>query len=35
VLSCRAYKFVHPGMTVAKIVGAKPLAHRSGYLLED
>ena len=35
VLSCRAYRFVQPGMTVAKVVGTHSLDHRSGYLLED
>ncbi len=35
VLSRRLHKFVTAGMTVAKVVGTEPLAHRSGYLLED
>ena len=36
VLSRRVYKYVAAGMTVAKIVGTRPLSHRkSGNLLED
>ena len=35
VLSRRVYKYVTAGLTVAKIVGTRPLAHRkSGDLLE-
>jgi predicted deacylase len=35
LLSRRADKLAQPGDSLAKIVGAKPLAHRKGYLLED
>jgi predicted deacylase len=36
VLSRRVYKYVTAGLTVAKIVGTRPLAHRkSGDLLEN
>jgi hypothetical protein len=36
VLSCRSHRYVRPGMVLAKVVGAEPLAHRQGkYLLED
>jgi predicted deacylase len=35
ILSIRSHRYVTPGMAVAKIVGTEPLAHRSGYLLED
>lgn len=36
VLSRRSYKYVLPGMTVAKVVGTRSLPHRTGgYLLED
>ena len=34
ILSLRCLKYVWPGDTVAKVVGNKPLAHRTGYLLE-
>ncbi len=36
VLSRRSYKYVQPGMTIAKVVGTRSLPHRAGgYLLED
>ena len=36
VLSRRSYKYVLPGMTIAKVVGTRTLPHRVGsYLMED
>ncbi|MDH3474262.1 MAG: M14 family metallopeptidase [Rhodospirillales bacterium] len=35
LLTRRLHKYVPAGSGIAKVVGSEPLAHRSGYLMED
>lgn len=35
LLSRRLHKYVMPGESVARVVGREPLAHRTGYLMDD